>query len=425
MDNLPIELVDIIIDCLSDDARSSKNLRMTARRFSRTVRNVFSSLILYQHQDKWQNLNQIAQDPALAIHVHTIKLLSIAKPANPGSFRQFERNTIPFRSNLDDSSDLSLSSRSGKHSLREAYKAATYWYTGHEGLESWVDQGTLQQPPLRLDNLANFNRLEVIGHSDLCKFNDPSHEYGLQLSGITRQEAATLTFAKYPMSPEPDLDHIKLFLKARQQCGKYIPDLALGDVREIFVEPVVSYYPVHRVIPGPSTQLPGLKKLEIDVSHMSAMHRTMDYDWTPLTLWATDLSSIETLIINEGMSPYRVLLKLRQIVFPNLKFFTTRYVSTYPRTLVDFIRRHNTLESIEIDQPCWTAEDWDEFHTMMAGSSIDGVTLAGGAKLHLDQAYPEHLLNEAHCARIQGYGFAPSYIDRVPLQLPKANWGEY
>lgn len=75
INNLPNEITDMICDAASKHYEASKSLRLTARRFYiRATVNTFSSLIVHQHPDSYEKVNQIALSPELAPLVQILYL---------------------------------------------------------------------------------------------------------------------------------------------------------------------------------------------------------------------------------------------------------------------------------------------------------------------------------------------------------------
>lgn len=170
MNELPAELIDQICDCLAGDGPSSKSLRVVSRRFSRTTQHIFHTLVLYPHGDRWRDLNNIAQVPALAELVHTIKLVRKRDLPIYGSFESFKHGTEPLRRMILEGptplrGDLPTTTASEMEAiLKQAYKAYAYWSVGSNQLKLWhaqalryrEDRNAWIPPRLHLDKLINF-----------------------------------------------------------------------------------------------------------------------------------------------------------------------------------------------------------------------------------------------------------------------------
>lgn len=82
LESLPNEVLDNISQVLvGTSADGAKSLRLVSRRFADvTVKHIFGTLLLRQHPEKWENLNKIAQVPALAAVVRTIQVAQVPVP---------------------------------------------------------------------------------------------------------------------------------------------------------------------------------------------------------------------------------------------------------------------------------------------------------------------------------------------------------
>jgi len=249
MDGLPAELIDQICDCLSGDVESSKNLRVVARRFSRTAQYIFHTLILYPHGDQWRDLNNIAQVPASAKFVHTIKLVRERDLPIYGSFESFKHWTEPLRHMILDAPNVytgSLATTTASEMeaiLRQAHKAYAYWSVGSNQIKVWhaqasrycQDRNTWIPPQLQLDRLSNFQTLQTIGHADLCMLNSAGRCFGREVDYITRQESETLIAYRWRQNEAEDNNIYNWPLQIR---GDSFPKSPMLTVPRTFILPI-------------------------------------------------------------------------------------------------------------------------------------------------------------------------------------------
>lgn len=392
MDRLPIEMIDQIIGHLKDDPQSSKNLRLTARGFHRTTRNIFHTLVLYLHPEKWENLDRIARSPSLAGCVRTVKLARIHCP--------YARDNSKFKAAKDDFATTSVQYEDFLGTITniddhdKAYAASQYWYSGYSEFEKWFDEKAKLRPVLQLDKLSALDRLESIGHEDLKLLNRSSQRYGLQgftllprqekELELTRQEEAMHIFAPDRYDKIEDEKHLDHFLLACYNSGKRIDAIALHDTHEMLGRTSLFM------------GLPIIKTLEIDLSR-STLGSSSDHRWFLRAHQAAflqpDLSSIELLVLTESLRPrveFGAFSLLRRQALPALKNFTIKYATHPPRYLQSFIHRHKTLKMVTIDKPRMEQGAWKELCEILGGNKSSGsVPRERCVRICLTQPYNE------------------------------------
>ena len=396
MEKLPTELTDKICDFLSNDPDSSKNLRLVARRFSRTAEHIFRTLVIYQHPDKWQNIKNIAQNSNLANFVHTIKLVREQCLPYYESFESFKQGTESFRHMLYDNDHIptgiseALSASDVDIILTKAYTAYQYWRTGYKKMGEWHKQSLagdpngLALPQLHLNNLAQFHNLETIGHADLYILNGARQRYLQVADDITRQEAEALTPIRARQAEHEDEQHLDMFLLASRQSEKTISRLALHDVYEILAGPRLRL------------QFASLHALEIDLTRMARtnIRAVQRLNSLTLTFWAQSITSIETLFLSQDPRAevgIDLVAILSGLFFPNLKTFGLKHIMTPEDTLRSFLQRHrDSLVSITVEEPLIMKRQWDGLRkAILDGADGEVFVPKEGTKLFLTDSYFE------------------------------------
>lgn len=395
MDGLPAELIDQICHCLAGDVQSSKSLRVVSRRFSRTAQYIFHTLVLYPHGDQWRDLNNIAQSPALAKLVHTIKLVRERDLPIYGSFESFKHGTETLRRMVLEGPNVLTRSRTitiaseMEAILKQAYKAYAYWSVGANHIKVWHAQAlryredrTAWIPPrLHLDRLVNFQTLQTIGHADLCMLNGAGRCYGRATDCISRQESETLIAHRWRQNEVEDNKHLELFLLWRKVCGKAISTLALHDVYEIIT-------PTELLVPFSQ-----MRTLEIDLTRMAreSIH-TLQWLHSPsLTKWYLPMGNLENLTLIQDPSAdigIDLVAIIGQLHIRNLKSLTLKHITTPEDTLREFIRAHKTLVSITVEEPLIKTRKWGVLRrAIVAGADSNVFLPKEGTKLSLTDSY--------------------------------------
>lgn len=393
MEKLPAEVVDEICEWLADDRPSSKNLRLVARRFSRTVKNIFHTLILYQHPEKWQNVNKIAAIPALAAQVHTVKLVRQAPFPFYGSLYEFQARAGTLCPKGDDELYRNGSlSAAGLRSLMSAYASYQYWSEGYARLEGWVRKRLSPtpynaiHPVLQLDKLKNFHHIQTIGHKDLCLLNNDSQQCSHTSCIATRQEAESQTcLPGYSgWTSGQDSVHLELFILACSQSGKQVSSLALHNINEL-LEGAHAYGRVSGVTP---------QKLEVDLNRMTSMSLQFAAETFNLYFpnWKVAEAPIRALNLAENIKSswgFDLVTLLGPTAFPELKTLTLKYARTPDVTLREFLRHHPGLTSLTIEEPLMLNCRWEGLRQdIMAGARGLAFLAHQGTRLHLTDSHP-------------------------------------
>lgn len=365
MDKLPQELIDAICDFLSADLQSSKSLRLAGHRFSRTTQHVFNSLLIYQHPDKWENINRIARFPALAKHVHSIRLVR----ERPLPLYRFLEHSQPSTVN-QQGRWIPYGDYANREGQDRKHTAHHYWARGYLEVEKWYRRlychgDRSRCPPMHLEKLPNLENVETVSNKTLQHLN----AHASPSNGLTRQEQETGQKLPWSYLHMEYNAHLDVFLMACQYAGKTITRLSLHNVFEL----------VSREITLP-IRLDCLLTLEIDLTTQS---RTRYDDttiaksnltrFTPLTHWIRSMRSVKTLSVTQVISSrkttdprhkivtsFDIVGILSQGTFPALESLRLKHIITPESTLRLFLRLHrNPLVNLTIDEPLISRSQWN------------------------------------------------------------------
>ncbi len=290
INELPNEITDMICDDAAEHYEASKNLRLTARRFyARATKNTFAGLVVHQHPDSYEKVNQIAQSPELAPLVQVL-YLSREEPL-PDYFevkkfliesgeeklyiwlkeylsehvglREFIMEEEQDRRDHPDGDDdeMDVDSLFGESpffqenlhlvskpapNLQETIHAYGYWWKGQQIVGKWSSEAReaqkTSQPTVQrvfFERLRGIHSLESLDRDDLVNLN--RRKPGNESLDITRVEMATCSRRdgfEYTLLDEVcDNLSIELFLLERERCGSTIENLKLRAFDEICTEP--------------------------------------------------------------------------------------------------------------------------------------------------------------------------------------------
>ena len=396
MDTLPQEVIDNICDCLARDIGSSKELRLTARRFSRTMQHIFHTLIIYQHPEKWQNINNIADVPALARLVHTIKL--VREQPLP------ENRLSALPPAWEEARHMS-----GYVDVKQAHLAHEYWNSGYEEIKEWyrrlrrlrLIKGRKEWPlpELHLERLTWLQRVETIGHTELCFLNSSLSRYRGNVQGWSRQEEETAMQIEWRGGHLDHNPNLEVFLSALQRSGKKFLTLALHSVGELIPDRAPGYL---------GLELAFLRVLDIDLTKLPMF--ILPCRRIPFTTYLRQLGGLERLSLKQN--PYsayycgssnsvkglNVLAILEQGTYPKLQSLKLRHILTPEDTLRRFLKKfRDTLVSLSIEEPLIKLSLWNGLRkAILDGPNNDIFLPREGTELHLTgsffELHPDHSL---------------------------------
>jgi hypothetical protein len=413
INELPNEITDMICDDAAEHYEASKNLRLTARRFyARATKNSFAGLVVHQHSDSYEKVNQIAQSPELAPLVQ-ILYLSREEPL-PDYFevREFlmesgeqdlylwlghhiehaelresimeeERDRRDYPDSEDDEMDvdscfvdspffqgnLRLVSEPAPN-LQETIHAYGYWFKGQHVIKQWfyeameaqkTSQPTLQRVPF--ERLRGVHSLESYDRDNLVKLN--RRKPGYENLDFTRVEIETHSRGdgfEYTLFDEgSDNFSLELFLLERQRYGSTIEKLKLRAFDEICTEP-------HLQI-----NFSCLRSLTIDLCDESG-------NKTPSTLdqlydiqiadcvvapWFRTITNLESLRLIQDPSDISINLLgfLGQFQFPKLRHLDLVHIPATADTLREFLVAHPSLVKMNIEEPVIQPRHWNQLRS--------------------------------------------------------------
>ena len=163
LESLPNEILDDVSQVLAETSMESvRSLRLVSRRFAEiAIKHIFGTLVLRQHPQEWENLNKIAQVPALAAVVKTIKVVQVPRPMKKQSSEGWCKTLKSSVRGWSAPFDLSTVGKTGKDD--------EYWMAGYYTVLSWYDRFRRGEaishimPEMRIDKFTRLTTLETIG----------------------------------------------------------------------------------------------------------------------------------------------------------------------------------------------------------------------------------------------------------------------
>lgn len=431
INNLPNEITDMICDAAAEYYGASKNLRLTARRFhTRATVHTFSSLVVHQHPDSYEKVNQIARSPELAPLVH-ILYLSREEPLpdyfevkkfliksreeelcswldeylnEHAGLREIITREGNDRSDYPDSDDDEMDtdslfgespfSQEDLHleseptpNLRETIHAYGYWWKGQQVIGHWsfeareaqrINQPTLQR--VLLERLRGVHSLESLDRDDLVKLN--RRKPGNESLDITRVEMATrsrIDGCEYTLFDEVcDNISLELFLLEQQRCDSPIENLKIRTFDEICAEPALQI------------NFSCLRTLTIDLCDESGTKTpsTLDqlYDIEisdcAVAPWFRTTTNLESLTLIQDPSDLSINLLgfLGRFRFPKLRHLNLVHISATADTLREFLVAHPSLVNLNIEEPVIRPRDWNQLRSEIP-SLFNGVSKGKAAPI--------------------------------------------
>ena len=406
VNRLPHELSDLICDFAANHG-SSKSLRLTARRFySCATRNVFKTLLIYQHPEFFAKLNHIAHSPELAPLVETVCLPR----------QQCLTESKPFKQWLSDN-DLSLNggrpwihfplgeakalekARKRELGLRQAFASYEYWREGQEEMEAiyrnlccLIEEGMPLPEIVALDRLPRLQHVECLERSDLIALN--RRILGDKCRNLTRIELEAWEHNSAVKDGDSEFRpnrSLSIFLIENQCCGGKAFDLKSKMVGDI----IHALYPLE-FDQMPNTNFSCIRSLTIDttpreekcqlsVFYIEAIH---------LSEWFPALNALESLTLIQYSSNLNsnILGRFNQRTFPSLRRVHLQYVTTTAETLNQFVSRYQgKLESLRIERPILEPSQWNP----LRGKIASYTRMKPGGQLVLTDSFEPQLSIEA------------------------------
>ena len=399
MNKLPNEITDMICDFADQHYESSKNLRLTARRFyPRATKNVFRTLLVHHHPDSYTKINNIAQSQELSYLVETLYLprehalymplkdqsdhgedfeQQVERDSDympqedysfqPGDFEQWAERAVDSwnagRVKKGGSSAIPPQ-REPEHDriLREGFARAEYWRQGREEIHTWLvdayfrrEDGLPITQRVRLNQLPRIQTIDCLERLDLVALN--RRKYGDDCYGLTRIELETLDgqYAEYEHECYFGQNlNFELFFLEHQRGGSNVKTLKLRDVANLdspYIDLNLSYL---RVLTIDFTN-EGKRALEPESRYQNNSVSM------PRAVWIPPMADIESLTLVQPQTNVNPSLlnafNLRR--FPKLRELHLKYITTTATTLREFLAAHqSSLERIVIDQPLIEATQW-------------------------------------------------------------------
>ena len=410
---LPREIQDHIIalaeqsELLTNDNPLLKTLRLV----SKTLHNIatpglFHTVVLYQHLDRWEALNNIARHPELAKHVQRIQLACIHElTTNSYNLEEYEvdyenwQHPHNFASMADHPPDGGPLALLNHVDLDQRYARFRLW----NDKEKFVCAGYHERTAPVLDlQLFGPLTIETVGPHELStvkrKGIDTVTKWAPRQNYCTRRHAETGIAEDGPMLFN-GVDicktwpvHLHLFMYAGMAAGANITSLTLRHVEEL--------------MRGVGIELPNLRHLKLDFAI-----RDPGFYYCPahLGVWllAGKLAKLEeiTLIQNaETEDAVDIIAAFDQTHFPSLRRVTLVSPETTGKALGNFIERHwHTLKCLHISTPVMRPSQWTWFWARMRNVKEQNVWRYDGKMFDLapeakplvrDEAFVEEYWNE-------------------------------
>lgn len=346
-----------------------KTLRQASKAFNTMATpRLFHTIVLYQHPDRWDALNSIAQRPDLSIHVKKLQLAHIphlpvfdkAGWISATSHLRGHRGEMVEHPPLGGAlADLDFAD------VDAGFTRYSHWIEGEQLMKQHHDSGTA--PSLML---AKFGPLEVetIGDYELsvCKRKSHLRSHGwLHRGDTSRREIATgLDDEPYAhvmfQSKHICKVHLELFMLAN--------NAALGNVTSLVI-----HHTTELVGTTDGLEIPTLQRLQLDlVPHGGAndyLPGRMNCEF--LSQWVHKLPNLETLVLTQHPAIHNAanffdMFNKQGVHFPKLASIYLTKPETTCGALTTFIDRHtSTIKHIDISVPIMRPSEWKEFSEKM------------------------------------------------------------
>ena len=341
MEELPNELIDQICGHLAvTNMESLKNLRLVSHRYAPTaIKHIFRSLLVYQHFDKWENINRIAKTPKLAIAVEAIKLVHQPSLLYVNTFEEWCRAADALLQELQgvwcywNNCQFQDLIRGDQMGMKKAYGSYRYWLKGEAAVArnliitnfmktmKWT-RSKQNVSDLQLERFPRLTNLETIGRQELCKLH--ALRYGSSFRHFTRRDVETLIDERQASKNEvlsrrlsnahDGGNNLQLFLLARERNGKAIPNMRLHHFPELLRHPDVRKTDI---------DFSCLKNLQIDLTATAHQYHSWlgKHTWLFFSQWVPSITGLEKLTIVQDpdtKTGVDLLEFLASLNFPNL-----------------------------------------------------------------------------------------------------------
>ena len=376
---LPIEIHNQIITCaergdiLTNDNPLLKTLRLVSKAFHAIATpRLFHTVVLYQHLDRWEALNNIARHPELAKHVERIQLSCLLEL--PGITANEDETDIHYE-NFVDPQHASMADHppDGGHlalldhvDLDQRYARYRLWKDKEKIVAAGYDE---QKAPVLDLQLFGPLEIETVGPLELStvkrKGIDTATWNPTRRNYCTRRQAETDVAEdgvpeynwvdRHKTSPE----HLHLFMYASMAAGANITSLTLRYVDEL-TECNADF------------EVPNLRQLRLDFGvKNSGLYCSPYLGVWYLGAWLRSgkLTKLQEITLSqhpETEDAVDVIATLDQTYFPSLARVTLVSPETTGAALFRFVHRHwPTLQYLSISAPLVRPSDWNWFLAMM------------------------------------------------------------
>ncbi|KAL8831801.1 MAG: hypothetical protein Q9191_000656 [Dirinaria sp. TL-2023a] len=376
---LPGEIVDQILDYCDHDApfegevtiehypmnseSMMKPLRLVSKAFSELViPRIFMTMVLYQHGGWWDNLENIASTPSLALHVKNIKLAHIGYVTWTDNFHHFKEMNYDRYGPWGDFTEHPPAGGSlADYDLSEEASWERYqrWRDSELVMRNHERDNTA--PQVALDRFVNLNSIETVGLASMrtIKRKPWMRSHGLwQRRPQTRRyfetglrERVTRFGIRKGLEPNYSSTHLQTMMIALHNCGKHLNKLVLHRVQEL------------SGITQPEFGLPSLKHLVLDTSNVQC--HDPDEETREVSSWILELQTLEIVEIKQNPTAEAnpdLCNLLRRARWPKISILELTNVESPPDTLRHFVSQHvHHLEYLRICEPVMDREDWATF----------------------------------------------------------------
>ena len=368
---MPPEVHDEIF-CYVQIARRVTNdnpLYKTLRRVNKAFNTIatprlFHTIVLYQHPDRWDALNNIAQRPDLNIHVKKLQLAHIPhlpvydkeKWISATSHLRGHRGEMVEHPPLGGPlAELDFAD------VDTGFARYSHWIGGEQLMEELHASGTAL--PLLLDSFGPLE-VETIGDYELSFHKRRSHRLTHRWwhkgptsrreieTGLNNEPYAHVLFQSKHVSKV----HLELLMFANKG--------ALGNVTSLII-----HHTTELVGTTVGLEIPTLQRLQLDLISYDGAN-----DYLPgrmncefLSRWVYKLPNLETLSLTQSPAIHNAanffaMFNEQGVHFPKLASIYLTKPETTCEALLTFADRHfSTIKHLEISEPIMRPSEWKDF----------------------------------------------------------------
>lgn len=372
-----------------------KTMRLVSPSFNIVAsRFLFRIVVLYEHPDRYEALNNIASVPYLAPLVEGVQLVNLGYLPDCYEYGNDEEShkcrahkkcgsleylkSFSNRTNGPCSTFRTHPPAGGPCAALDFSPGACYqryvsWRDGERTMKDHINAGTA--PLVNLQLLPNLRSIDTVGLREMrvIKREQPDAED----CDLYFQRPETRRYYETGLIEENalkgrtylSLAHLQTFMIAASTCGKEITCLTIHRLDNLYGVEGCNIW-------SPAIQLRALRRLEIDLTKISYSYAYLSNP-RKLSSWVHTLENLEELVIYQNPEEYMyrradVVRLLENVPFPKLAKIELRDVRVGFEDLKQFLLKHNeTLKHIEILNPFMKQERWDEFRARYTkGSSL-------------------------------------------------------